>query len=517
MEIDLVSFEDVPAAVEMLVLPICNDDLPDVNKLPYSGHLNLLLRGALPQILAIHNGPASGKEPFVIPVAPAESIHGLAARFVTILPYSSPPQGATSTEFWNDGQREIFRAIGRKIYKIASRHGAETVGVISKPLLDRFPWTDALYQLILGIELSGYSFTKYSAKSGSQFRLSQLYVLGENAQWEESHELAVAQSRLLAASVNLARDIILTPPNDKHPPALVRYLRDQFYSMDQVRVDVLNRDALWNLGAGGILAVGSGSVCFLVKLTYRPVATCSAPMVALVGKGITMDTGGYCLKPAQGQAAMKYDCAGLAAVVGALKMAAQIGIPLNLTAYLPITANLVDTNSMLTSEVIRMLNGSTVEVVNTDAEGRLILADAITMACRDGATTVIDIATLTGVVALALGTSYGALFSNDETLATDLLNAGNKTGDLLWRLPLVSAYKRELQGGIADLRNVGGGNAGSIVAALFLQHFVSPDVKWAHLDIAGTARVGLEKGVVPGFGVSILVEYLQQLAARGDS
>jgi len=517
MEINFVSIEDILPVMGMVILPICEDNPADISELPYTGHLNLLLRGALPSILASHKNTASGKEPIVIPVAPAESVQGLAARFVTILPYSAPQRDTTGTECWDDGQRDNFRALGRKIHDIASRHRAETVCLITTPLLERFPSTEALFLLLLGIQLSAYSFKKYRSKLGSQFNVSQLYVLGGAAQGEVSYELAVRHSRLLAESVNLARDIVLTPPNEKRPPALVRYIRSQFSSIAEVDVEVLNRDALWNIGAGGILAVGSGSVCFLVKLTYRPVTPGAAATVALVGKGITMDTGGYCIKPAQGQAAMKYDCAGLAAVVGAVKMVAQMGLPLNLTAYLPITANLIDTNSMLTSEVVKMLNGSTVEVVNTDAEGRLILADAITMACRDGATTVIDIATLTGVVSLALGTSYCALFSNDDVLAADLINAGNKTGDLLWRLPLVSAYKSELEGGIADIRNVGAGNAGSIIAALFLQHFVSPHVKWAHLDIAGTARVGLEKGIVPGFGVSVLVEYLQQLAARADS
>lgn len=420
------------------------------------------------------------------------------------------------TEQWNDAQRENVRALGRKIYEIVSRHGADTVCLISQPLLDRAPSPEAFYELVSGIEIAAYSFTRYRLKSGQAFNLRQLYLLGEGTQWDASHDLALKWARVRAASVNLARDIILTPPNDKRPGALVSYIRNQFSSIDQVSVEVFNRDALWNMGAGGILAVGSGSTAFMVRISYRPRTADLAPKVALVGKWIIMDTGGYCLKPAQAQVAMKYDCAGLAAVVGALKMAVQTGLPLNLTAYLPITANLVDANSMLTSDVIRMLNGLTVEIVNTDAEGRLILADAITMACRDGAATVIDIATLTGVVALALGNSYGALFSNNDALAADLLNAGNRTGDLLWRLPLVPAYKSELQGGIADLKNVGTGNAGSIIAALFLQHFVSENVKWAHLDIAGTARVGLGKGIVPGFGVSVLVEYLQQISDRGD-
>jgi leucyl aminopeptidase len=206
---------------------------------------------------------------------------------------------------------------------------------------------------------------------------------------------------------------------------------------------------------------------------------------------------------------MKGDCAGAAAVVGAMRVIAALRPQISVVAYLPIVENIIDAEAMLTTDVITMLDGKTVEIIDTDAEGRLILADAITLACQEGATTIVDIATLTGGVAVALGTKYAALFATSDALSRAIITASEGAGERFWRLPLATVYEDELFGGVADLRNLGTGRAGTIVAALFLKQFVtSSRIRWAHLDIAGAARVGIENGTVPGLGVGTLARFV---------
>jgi leucyl aminopeptidase len=319
-----------------------------------------------------------------------------------------------------------------------------------------------------------------------------------------------AKGKAISAGIALARDIILRPPNYKRPVDLAEILRAKFQPYSQfISVDVVRRQQLVDIGAGGILGVGAAGEPVLVKIEYHPGKNTSGKRIALVGKGVTMDTGGYCLKPTSGQVEMKGDCGGAAAVAGTMLALALLRPNQHVVAYLPLVENLVDSTAYLTGCVLEMYNGTTVEVLNTDAEGRLILADALAMAVADGADVIVDLATLTGACVVALGTKYAALYSTCPSLAQRLITAGQFADERLWQMPLAKEYDGELKSAIADLKNIGGARSpGSIIAALFLQKFVGSCKEWAHLDIAGPSTSGIGKGEVSGFGVGTLVRFV---------
>ncbi|MDX6634696.1 MAG: leucyl aminopeptidase, partial [Solirubrobacterales bacterium] len=246
----------------------------------------------------------------------------------------------------------------------------------------------------------------------------------------------------------------------------------------------------------------------------------SGPRLGLVGKGVTFDTGGISIKPSGGMEEMKMDMSGGAAVLEAVGAIAELELPLNVIAVIPSTENMPSGHAIKPGDIITQLNGKTVEVNNTDAEGRLILADALAYAVELGAERIVDLATLTGAVEVALGSTYAGLIANDDELATEVIAAGEETGELLWRLPLHPEYKELMKGAVADLSNLGKKRkAGTITAASFLQEFVGK-TPWAHLDIAGTswdvgrAYVGNDAN---GFGVRLLVAFARHLAAENHS
>ncbi len=251
-------------------------------------------------------------------------------------------------------------------------------------------------------------------------------------------------------------------------------------------------------------------------ITLRYKGKAARRRIALVGKGISFDSGGLSLKPAKSMETMKYDMAGGAAVLSATAAAAALALPVDVTAYVPLTENMPGGRAQKPGDVIRFANDKTVEVLNTDAEGRLVLADALVLASRAKPDVIVDLATLTGAVRVALGGAYAAVMGTDQALVDALLGAGIRSGELLWQLPLVREYRDDLKSPIADLRNVGGGDAGTIIAGLFLAEFVD-GVPWAHLDIATTAFAEKEAALGPrgatGYGVRLLVEYLRSLTA----
>jgi len=258
---------------------------------------------------------------------------------------------------------------------------------------------------------------------------------------------------------------------------------------DDVAVRVLDEHELAAGGYGGILGVGGGSTMKprLVELAWRPED--ARRHVALVGKGITFDTGGYSLKPTAGMETMKMDMAGAATAAAVVRAAARLRLPVAVTAVLALAENLISGDAQRVSDVITMRDGTTVEVMNTDAEGRLVLGDGLAHAVELGADTVVDIATLTGAVIVALGDLIGGVMANDDALAAELIATGRHVGEPLWQLPLaVEEYGKRVEGTFADLRNVGGGkDPGTVFGALFLARFVPDHVRWAHLDIAGVA------------------------------
>jgi leucyl aminopeptidase len=266
----------------------------------------------------------------------------------------------------------------------------------------------------------------------------------------------------------------------------------------------------------GLLAVNRGSQeePRFIRIHYKPVGGKAKKKVALIGKGITFDSGGLSLKPSKSMETMKLDMAGGAAVIATMSCLPKLGLDVEVTGYVPTTDNLPGHNAQKPGDVIRYLNGKTIEVLNTDAEGRLILADALALAAQQKPDYMINLATLTGACMVALGTQVAGLFSNNQPLADALLRGVGETGEKLWQLPLVKEYKDSIKSGVADMKNIGGAHGGAIIAALILQEFVGA-VPWAHLDIAGPAFAEGDNLICPkggtGFGVRTLVHFLSSL------
>ncbi|MFF5098222.1 MULTISPECIES: M17 family peptidase N-terminal domain-containing protein [Actinosynnema] len=324
----------------------------------------------------------------------------------------------------------------------------------------------------------------------------------------------VAEAGAVAGGVRLARDLVNAPPGELTPSVFAE--RVAALAGGPVTCAVHGVDGLAELGATGVLAVGRGSreAPCLVELRYEPGGAGRA--ITLVGKGVTFDSGGLSLKPAEAMRSMKADMGGAAAVVGAVVVAAALGLPVRVRALLPLAENMPGGAALRVGDVIRHADGTTTEVLNTDNEGRLLLADALLLA-RDGEAPdlVVDVATLTGSVAHALGTRGAALFSPDEALAGAVLAAAGRAGEPVWRLPLTESEGRHLRSAVADRANGSHRPGGAIHAALYLRAFTSPDVPWAHLDL-GDAAFNEEPSYdeIPhgatGFGVRTLVELLRR-------
>jgi len=320
-------------------------------------------------------------------------------------------------------------------------------------------------------------------------------------------EQAIREGRAVAEGVKLARDLGNLPGNLCTPA----YLAEQATEIGKqygLKTTVLERDDMEKLGMGALLSVSRGSrqPPKLIVLEYLGGKE-GEPPVALVGKGLTFDAGGISIKPAANMDEMKYDMCGGASVLGAVKAAAELKLPINIVGIIPSSENLPDGDANKPGDIVTSMSGQTVEVLNTDAEGRLILSDALTYAERYKPAVVIDIATLTGACVIALGAHASGLLANNEQLAREILGAGKYTHDRAWQLPLWEDYQKQLDSNFADMANIGGREAGTITAACFLARYTK-NFKWAHLDIAGTAwKTGKEKGAT-GRPVPLLVQYL---------
>jgi leucyl aminopeptidase len=308
--------------------------------------------------------------------------------------------------------------------------------------------------------------------------------------------LALERGRIIAEAQNLTRDLVNEPANLLTPADLAEAARSMASSYG-LECEVLDTDAMTQLGMGALLGVaqGSSNPPFLIVIKYRPAnpsaGEFSSDHLALVGKGVTFDTGGISIKPADGMEKMKYDMAGAAAVIGAMRALAQLKPAIPVTGYIPTVENMINGNAQRPGDIVTSLAGKTIEVLNTDAEGRLILADALTYANRHGATHLLDAATLTGAIGVALGHYNMGAFTNDEAFLTRFMTAARAAGEKAWQLPMDDEYKDYLKSAFADLPNIGGRHGGSITAAWFLREFADP-TPWVHLDIAATA--GLDEG-----------------------
>ncbi|MFB3778695.1 MAG: leucyl aminopeptidase [Bryobacteraceae bacterium] len=301
-------------------------------------------------------------------------------------------------------------------------------------------------------------------------------------------EEALRQGRIVAESQNFARDLVSEPANRLTPTVLAERAR-QMAAEQGLSCEVLDRERMSQLGMGALLGVAAGSEepPALIVLRYRPLeAAADAPHLGLVGKGITFDTGGISIKPSENMDKMKYDMAGGAAVLGAMRALAQLKPSVPVTALVPAVENMPSGRAQRPGDIVTTLSGKTVEVLNTDAEGRLILADAITYAKRLGCTHLVDAATLTGAIVVALGYVYVGAFASDDALLGRVLASAKAAGEKMWQMPLDDEYKEVLKSAFADMPNIGNRWGGAITAAMFLKEFAG-DTPWVHLDIAGTA------------------------------
>jgi len=352
--------------------------------------------------------------------------------------------------------------------------------------------------------------SKQDDKTPTLARIS--FLLEHGAESEAAGE-ALTQGRAIAQGMGLARELADLPANICTPT----YLADQAKKLAKevkLKVEVLDRADMEKLGMGALLAVARGSVeppKFIVlhhnggKKKDRP--------VVLVGKGLTFDSGGISLKPGEGMEEMKYDMCGGASVLGTMKTVALLDLPLNVVAVVPASENMPGGRAIKPGDIVTSLSGQTIEILNTDAEGRLILCDALSYVERFEPECVVDIATLTGAVVVALGAVASGLLANDDELAAELLARGQEAGDRAWQLPLWDDYQEMLQSNFADIPNIGAKGAGSITGACFLSRFTQ-SYKWAHLDIAGTAwKSGKEKGAT-GRPVPLLTHFLLKRAGK---
>ena len=414
------------------------------------------------------------------------------------------------------GERDGFDA--EKLRVLAALVAGEAAKVEATSLAWALPAYEdeaaATEAIVTGTILGAYRFDRFKGEAKDEKpRLESLTVLGPA-------ELAGAAetARVYSEAANRARDLQETPANFAKPEDLAARAEEIAAGLDKVTVEVLDGDAIRAKGMGGLAAVSQGGPVDPRLIVLRYAGGGEGPTLGFVGKGVTFDTGGISLKPGAGMAEMKFDMSGAAAVLEGFAAVAELGLPVELIAVVPSTENMPSGTAVKPGDVITQYNGKTVEVNNTDAEGRLILADALAYAIEQGAERVVDLATLTGAVVIALGSTYAAVISNDDELASEIAAAGAESGELVWRLPLHPEYKEMMKGTVADLSNLASKReAGTITAASFLEEFVD-GTPWAHIDIAGTAwdvnRAYTGKGG-SGYGVRLLVQLVRDLAGRG--
>ena len=373
--------------------------------------------------------------------------------------------------------------------------------------------TDPAETAALGVMLGNYDFTAFKTKEEDLKKpISKLTLLGPEK--PAGLTKALESARITAEAIFLARDLVNRPSNLLYPETLAAEA-EQIAEKAGLKIRVYTQEEAREKGMGAFLAVAQGSdrPGRVIVLEYQGAAANRKP-VALVGKAITFDSGGLCIKPPDSMVDMKTDMAGGAAVLSVMAAAAGLKLKINLVGLIPAAENMPSGHAFRPGDIVTSLSGQTVEIINTDAEGRLILADALTMALEYKPKAVIDVATLTGACVVALGQKCAGLMGTDEDLTQAILNAAKAAGENVWPLPLLDEYEELLKSDAADFKHVGARWGGAITAALFLKKF-TPKTPWAHLDIAGPARYDKETPDTPkgasGFGVHTLIKYLKGL------
>ncbi|HET9701426.1 MAG TPA: leucyl aminopeptidase [Burkholderiales bacterium] len=410
-------------------------------------------------------------------------------------------------------EKEFLEAVQTAVRALSDTGAVDAVLCLTELPLRKHDPAWRVYQAVIAATAASYRFDRLKSKAEEQRRALRRLTLWVPSRGDlPAAEEALRQGLATAQGINLAKDLGNLPSNICTPG----YLAEQALGMAKaydLKSEILGQKDMERLKMGALLAVtrGSREPARLISLEYHGAGRNARPVV-LVGKGITFDTGGISLKPAAEMDEMKFDMCGAASVLGTVKAAAQMQLPINLVGVIPTCENMPGGNATKPGDVVTSMSGQTIEILNTDAEGRLILCDALTYAERFNPEVVVDIATLTGACVIALGHVASGLFANDDALARELLAAGDLACDRAWQLPLWDDYQEQLKSNFADMANIGGRPAGSVTAACYLSRFAKK-YRWAHLDIAGVAwKSGKEKGAT-GRPVPLLTQFLIRRAA----
>jgi leucyl aminopeptidase len=420
-----------------------------------------------------------------------------------------------SQDFTVDRVREVAGDFSRALRKLNCRriatvlHGAGAGGI--EPSVS----AEAIAE---GALLGLYSFDKY--RKPEQQDVEEMLIVVQGGGSIALVESSIDRATVVAEATSLARTMVNEPSNYMTPGRMA-YQAEEMASRYGLALQVLEVQDMEAMGMEALLGVAKGSSepPKMMVLSYKGDEH-SGKVIGFLGKGITFDSGGISIKPSEGMGEMKQDMAGAATAMAALGAVAGLKLPINATAVIPATENLPSGTALKPGDVLRAMNGKTIEVISTDAEGRLILADALSYAHKLGLSPLIDLATLTGACRVALGTSYAGLFSNNQALADEVLQAAGRTGERMWQMPMPEEYKELLKSEIADIKNGGFRLGGAIMAALFLAEFAS-DTPWVHIDIAGPASSTKESGYLvkggTGFGVRTLVEFAFSQGRRKET
>lgn len=404
-------------------------------------------------------------------------------------------------------EKEALRKEFANLYKDASKF--ESASIQFDTLLYKGKKEETLEMLAEAFHLTAYKFTVYLKDAKPAVLKTVTIDSAEKKTSAKKFDKALERASITAESINVARDFVNEPPNVLRSTEYAKRVKADASKIKGVKVKILGKKELQKENMNLFLSVNAGSAYEpqLVHLTYTPPkATKKTKHIAFVGKGLVFDTGGYSLKPGGSMMNMKFDMAGSATVYGAFRAAAKMGLNVKMTCILGMTDNAVNSHATMPDSIVKGRNGKTVEILNTDAEGRLVLADCLDYACDQKPDAIIDSATLTGACLIALGTEVCGLMSNDQKLASSLLKSAGNADEYMWQLPIIKEWEKDMKGTISDLKNIGGSRwGGTAKAAAFLKEFVKDDIPWAHLDIAGVGDSQSHLPYCPSKGASGLV------------
>jgi len=468
-----------------------------------TGAVDKALRGAITRLIAA--GEVKGK---LNAVAVVHTFGQIAAERVAIVGLGK------QADFTLDRARQAAASAAKALRKLGCKHIAT---VLHGAGIGGSEPAQAAQAVTEGTILGLYTFKKYQSKKEDSGEIAELTIVEREAGKVPAIEQGVAVGRILAEATNFARDLANEPANQMTPTIMAQKAQE-IAAAYGLEFEALGREKMKELGMGALLGVAQGSQepPQLIVLRYWGAGKDSPqPGLGLIGKGITFDSGGLSIKPAEGMGDMKGDMSGGAAVLGAMRAIAQLQPKINVTGLVPATENLPSGSAFKPGDILKALDGKTIEVISTDAEGRLILADALAYARKLGLSPLVDVATLTGACVVALGTVRTGAFTNNPALLAQVIAAGDEAGEKIWQLPTDEEYKELFKSEVADLKNSGGRWAGAITGAMFVGAFAE-DTPWVHLDIAGTSRLmeGKESAYAPRWGSGVMVRTLANLAVK---